>query len=57
MQERDWKMDVSLQTGYRIDTIGKTWRFGVDWYSGRPPIGEFFQHTETYLGFGLWVDI
>ena len=57
MQERDWKIDVGLQTGYRIDTRGKTWRFGVDWYSGRPPIGEFFQYTESYLGFGLWVDI
>jgi hypothetical protein len=57
MQERDWKMDVSLQTGYRIDTIGKTWRYGIDLYSGRPPIGEFFQHTETYLGWGIWVDV
>ncbi len=57
MQERDWKLDVSLQAGYRLDVKSKTWRFGVDWYTGRPPIGEFFQYTETYLGFGLWVDI
>lgn len=57
MEERDWKIDVSLQTGYRIDAKDKIWRFGLDWYAGRPPIGEFFQHTESYLGFGLWVDI
>jgi hypothetical protein len=57
MQEREWKIDVALQAGYRIDNTTKTWRFGVDWYSGRPPIGEFFQHTESYLGFGIWVDI
>lgn len=57
MQERDWKMDVSVQTGYRIDTQDKTWRFGLNWRKGRPPIGEFFQHTETYVGLGLWVDI
>ncbi|OGW48220.1 MAG: hypothetical protein A2078_08560 [Nitrospirae bacterium GWC2_57_9] len=57
MEERDWKIDVSIQSGYRIDTVGKTWRLGVDWYTGRPPIGEFFQHTETYVGFGIWIDI
>ncbi len=57
MEERDWKRDLSVQAGYRIDSIGKTWRIGADWYSGRPPIGEFFQYTERYLGFGLWIDI
>ncbi len=57
MQERDWRRDISVTTGYRLDTLGKTWRFGVDWYTGRPPISEFFQHNETYLGFGMWVDI
>jgi hypothetical protein len=57
MQERDWKVDVSLQAGYMIDSGDKTWRFGLDWYNGRPPIGEFFQYTEQYIGFGVWVDI
>lgn len=57
MEERDWKLDVSLQAGYRIDAIDKTWRFGFTCRRGRPPIGEFFQHTETYAGFGVWVDI
>ncbi len=57
MQERDWRVDTSFQTGYRIDTRSKTWRFGVDWYSGRPPIGEFFQYSEQYLGLGMWLDI
>lgn len=57
MQERDWHIDTSFQAGYRIDTADKTWRFGTDWHSGKPPIGEFFQQTETYLGFGFWIDI
>ena len=35
MQERDWQIDVALQAGYRIDTMGKNWRFGVDLYNGR----------------------
>ena len=57
MQERDWKVDTSVQAGYRIDSGEKIWRFGIDWYEGRPPIGEFFQHTEQYIGLGMWVDI
>jgi Protein of unknown function (DUF1207) len=57
MQERDWKVDTSVQAGYRIDSGNKIWRFGIDWYNGRPPIGEFFQHTEQYIGLGMWIDI
>jgi hypothetical protein len=57
MQERDWRIDRSLKTGYRVDSDGRVYRFGVQWYSGRPPIGEFFQHTESFLGVGVWVDI
>ena len=57
MQERDWKIDQSLKTGYRIESDGRIYRFGIQWYSGRPPIGEFFQNTESFFGFGLWVDI
>jgi hypothetical protein len=57
MEERNWKIDVSVHAGYRIDTVDKTWRIGFNWHTGRPPIGEFFQHTESYLGIGLWIDI
>ncbi len=58
MQERDWRIDRSLKTGYRIDSAdGRAYRFGVQWYSGRPPIAEFFQNTESFLGVGIWVDI
>jgi hypothetical protein len=57
MQERDWRIDRSLQTGYRLDSDGRAYRFGIQWYSGRPPIGEFFQNTESFLGVGIWVDI
>jgi Protein of unknown function (DUF1207) len=57
MQERDWKVDTSVQAGYRIDSGNRIWRFGIDWYNGRPPIGEFFQHTEQYIGLGMWIDV
>ena len=31
----------------------------VDWAMryGRPPIGEFFQYTESYISLGLWLDV
>jgi hypothetical protein len=57
MEERDWRMDISLQTGFVRHSFGRTWRFGIAWYNGRPPIGEFFQNTERYIGLGLWLDV
>jgi hypothetical protein len=56
-QERDWRVDVSLQTGFLIRSEGRTWRIGAEWYNGRPPIGEFFQFTERYISIGIWIDI
>lgn len=57
MEERDWRVDRSLQTGLAARSGGRTWRFGIEWYRGRPPIGEFFQITEEYVSVGLWIDI
>jgi hypothetical protein len=57
MEERDWRTDISLQTGFVTHSFGRTWRLGIEWYNGRPPIGEFFQDTERYIGLGLWVDV
>jgi hypothetical protein len=57
MEERSWRVDRSLQTGVVARSDGRTWRFGIEWYRGRPPIGEFFQATEEYVSVGLWIDI
>lgn len=57
LEERDWRVDRSLQAGLAAHSGGRTWRFGVEWYRGRPPIGEFFQYTEEYVSLGVWVDI
>ena len=56
-QEREWKVDAAVQTGFVMRAEGRTWRIGVEWYHGRPPMGEFFQFTERYLSIGLWIDI
>jgi hypothetical protein len=57
MEERDWRVDRCLQVGLAAHAGSRTWRFGVEWYRGRPPMGEFFQYTEEYVSLGLWVDI
>lgn len=57
MEERNWRVDRALQAGLAMHRDGRTWRFGIEWYDGRPPLGEFFQVTETYVSLGLWVDI
>lgn len=56
-QERGWKIDTALQTGFVTRAEGRTWRIGAEWYHGRPPVGEFFQFTERYVSIGLWIDI
>ncbi|HET7319629.1 MAG TPA: DUF1207 domain-containing protein, partial [Nitrospirota bacterium] len=56
-EERDWRLDRSLQAGLVTHRAGRTWRFGIEWYNGRPPLGEFFQYTEEYVSLGLWIDI
>ena len=57
MEERNWRMDRSLQAGLVTHAGNRTWRFGIEWYNGRPPLGELFQFTEEYVSLGLWVDI
>ena len=57
MQERDWKVDTSFQTGLVFRSGERTWRLGIERYNGPPPIGEFFQYTETYFALGVWIDI
>lgn len=56
-QERDWRVDIAIQTGFVVRSVGRTWRLGAEWYNGRPPIGEYFQLTERYMSIGLWIDI
>jgi hypothetical protein len=57
MEERDWHIDTSLQSGIVRRVDGRTWRFGIERYDGRVPIGEFFQDTELYYALGVWIDI
>jgi len=57
MQERDWRVDTSFQMGFVFRSGERTWRLGIERCDGPPPIGEFFQYTESYIALGLWIDI
>ncbi len=56
-EERDWRIDLAVQTGYRVRSGSRTWRFGIEYVNGRPPMGEFFRATESYVAAGVWIDI
>lgn len=55
-QERDWRLDTSVDMGFLLRSGNRQWRVGVGYYDGRVPLGEFFQDEERYLSFGLWFD-
>jgi hypothetical protein len=55
-EERDWRLDTTLQAGILTTSIGKTWRFGIEYSDGRVPLGEFFWQSEARVSLGVWVD-
>ena len=56
MQERDWRLDTSLQAGIATRSEGRTYRLGIQVHDGRPTVSDFFQFTETSVTLGIWVD-
>ena len=52
---RNWQCVISpgpdLYPRYIAD------RLGVEYRDGRSVMGEFFQHHETYVAFGLWIEL
>jgi hypothetical protein len=55
-QERSFEPDVTIQGGLAAAGANRTWRFGVEYSHGRPPLGEFFRDTEARVSLGMWVD-
>lgn len=56
-EERDWRVDFAVQGGVASRGHGRVWRFGVEYYNGRAPLGEFFQDTEARVTVGMWLDL
>ena len=56
-EERDWRLDTGAQLGLVTRPQHRAWRFGLQYWDGRVPLGEFFQETESNLSIGLWTDL
>ena len=57
MEERDWHVDTAVQLGLLFNSGDRTWRLGIEYYEGRPTLGEFFRYTERYISLALWLDL
>jgi Protein of unknown function (DUF1207) len=55
-EERDWRLDTSLQGGLVTRNKGRTYRLYSQWYDGRPTLGQFTAYSEAALSFGLKMD-
>ncbi len=58
-EEDDWDQNATIQVGLLlpIKEAERNYRFGIEYYNGRSPIGEFFQNEEKYLAIGFWFDL
>jgi len=56
-EERDWRIDRTLQVGIALRRGARTWRFGIEHYRGRSLLGEFFQNDERYTSLAVWLDL
>jgi len=56
-EERDWRINASVQAGLVLHKHGHAWRVGIEHYDGRSWLGEFFQDDESYTSFGIWLDL
>jgi hypothetical protein len=58
-QESNWSIDTTVQAGFVFPGPGRapTWRVGFEYRNGRSIIGEFHEYDESYLAFGIWVDL
>ena len=57
-EERDWEPAVSLHLGliYATGRESERYRFAVEAYRGRSPMGEFAFEDESYLSIGVHYD-
>jgi hypothetical protein len=56
-EERDWRLDISVEAGLLAYSAGRRWRLGLRYADGRVPLGEFFGSSEQWLTLGIWMDL
>ena len=57
LEERDWRLDTCLQGGLVTRNKGRTYRMYLQWYDGRPTLGQFTTYSEAAISFGVKVDL
>ena len=57
LEEREWRLDTSLQAGLVTRNGGRTYRIYAQWYDGRPPLGQFTRYSEAYVSVGFKLDL
>jgi hypothetical protein len=56
-EEREWRLDTSLQGGLVTRNHGRTFRIFAQWYDGRSTLGQFTAYSEAALSLGFTVDL
>ena len=57
MEERSWRVDMTLEVGIVLHGHGRTPRIFVEWHDGRPTANEFFLDSMSSLSVGLKIDL
>jgi Protein of unknown function (DUF1207) len=57
MQERDWRVDTTVDVGIAVRGVGRTARIFLEWHDGRPTVNEFFTDSISTLSVGLKIDL
>jgi hypothetical protein len=55
-EERNWRVDTTIQAGIVTRAGGRTYRLLLEYFDGRPQLGQFFKHSEASLAFGFRFD-
>jgi hypothetical protein len=57
LEERDWRLDTSVQGGLVTRSGGRAYRLFAGWYDGRPTVGQFTYYSEAAFLMGFKVDL
>ena len=58
-EENDWSVNLTLTVGFHLPVpeVGRRYRFGIEYYSGRSHIGELSMDDESYVGLHGMLDL
>jgi hypothetical protein len=57
LEERSWRLDMSVQGGLVTRSAGHAYRIFAQWYDGRVPLGQFTRYSEASFSIGLKIDL